>query len=90
MHRLIFDQAPRPPEAAARLRALEQALAAAVAAHLQRLGVGGSSPLARALLLVQGIEAQVHGAVLTPPDGSSTAEMVEELRRLWLAALRGA
>lgn len=88
MHRLLFDQTPRTPELTARLRALEQQLGAAVSAQLQRLKVGGPSPEARGLLLVQAIEAQVHGAVLAPPGDVPAEELVREMRALWLRALR--
>jgi len=88
MHRLLFDQTPRSPELAARLRDLEQQLGAAVSTQLQRLRVGGPVPDARGLLLVQAIEAQVHGAVLAPPGDVPVEELVSEMRALWLRALR--
>ncbi len=88
MHRLLFDQTPRTPEMAARLRSLESQLGNAVAGELRRLGVGGRLPEARGLLLVQGIEAQVHGAVLAPPADIPLDVLVKELRELWLRALR--
>lgn len=90
MHRLLFDLTPRTPETAARLRELEGRLSVAVAVHLQRLGVAGPWPQVRALLLVQGIEAQVHGAVLAPTSGVSTQGLIDELVHLWCAALAGA
>lgn len=88
MHRLLFDQTPRTPQLASRLRDLEHQLGAAVSAQLQRLGVGGPVPEARGLLLVQAIEAQVHGAVLAPPCGVPAEELVNEMRALWLRALQ--
>lgn len=88
MHRLLFDQTPRTPELAGRLRDLERQLGAAVSAQLQRLEVGGPVPDARGLLLVQAIEAQVHGAVLAPPGDVPVEELVSEMRALWLRALR--
>ncbi|MCH8543710.1 MAG: TetR/AcrR family transcriptional regulator [Alcanivorax sp.] len=87
MHRLLFDQTPRTPDAVVRFRQLEDLLAAAVAQQLTRLGVGGPHPQARALLLVQGLEAQIHGAVLAPPAGISSEALVAEVRTLWLKAL---
>ena len=63
-------------------------LAAAVARQLIRLDVGGPNPLMRALLLVQGVEAQVHGAVLEPLPGVSVEAVEEEVRGMWLGALR--
>lgn len=87
-HRLLFEQTPRTPEVARRLRELEQQLAAAVTEQLQRLGVAGPLPEARGLLLVQAVEAQIHGAVLDPPGGVPLEVLVEEVRDLWLRALR--
>ncbi|MBZ2188480.1 TetR/AcrR family transcriptional regulator [Alcanivorax sp. JB21] len=87
MHRLLFDQTPRTPDAVARFRQLESLLAAAVAQQLVRLGVGGPHPQARALLLVQGLEAQIHGAVLAPPEGVGREALVGEVQALWLKAL---
>jgi AcrR family transcriptional regulator len=88
-HRLLFDQTPRTPEMASRLRSLEQQLGAAVTGQLQRLGVGGPAPEARGLLLVQALEAQVHGAVLESPGDLPVEVLVSELRARWLRALRG-
>lgn len=87
-HRLLFDQTPRTPAMAARLRDLENQLGAAVTEQLQRLGVGGALPEARGLLLVQAIEAQIHGAVLSPPGDVAIDVLVNEVRGLWLRALR--
>ena len=89
MHRLLFEQTPRSGELMARFRRLESVLAAAVAGQLLRLGIGGPHPQARALLLVQAIEAQVHGAVLAPPEPMTTGMLVGEIKRLWWAALGG-
>lgn len=86
MHRLLFDQTPRSPDTAAALRRLEALLASAVAAQLRRLGAGGRHPETRALLLVQGLEAQVHGAVLTPSD-IERHQVVAEIKGMWRAAL---
>ncbi|GAA3956093.1 TetR/AcrR family transcriptional regulator [Actinomadura viridis] len=88
MHRLLYDQAPRPPEAAAELRRLQGAVAAEVEHHLRRLGAGGPDPGLTALLLVQGVEAQIHGAVLDPPPGRSAGEVVQAAAALWIRALR--
>ncbi|GAA4638663.1 TetR/AcrR family transcriptional regulator [Actinoallomurus vinaceus] len=87
-HRLLYDQAPRPPEAARRLRELQLTLAAEVEVHLRRLGVGGPDEALTALLLVQAVEAQVHGAVLDPPAGRTPGECVEAIVAWCLRALR--
>ncbi|MGI5171593.1 TetR/AcrR family transcriptional regulator [Spirillospora sp. CA-253888] len=88
LHRLLFDQTPRTPEGVQGLRALEESLAAEVEHHLRRLGAGGADPGLTALLLVQGVEAQVHGAVLEPPAGRSTDACVNAITELWIRALR--
>lgn len=87
MHRLLFDQTPRTPALAARLRRAERRLGRAVAAELTRLGVAGAHPQARALLLVQGLEAQVHGAILEPPPDLAPTALIDEVARLWTTAL---
>lgn len=87
MHQLLFDQAPRPPEARQALQRLELLLASAVAAHLTRLQCGGEAPMLRALLLVQGLDAQIHGALLAPPMNTDRALVITELKRMWRASL---
>ncbi|MEW2354260.1 TetR/AcrR family transcriptional regulator [Spirillospora sp. NPDC029432] len=88
MHRLLFDQAPRTPEGITSLRALEASLAAEIEYHLRRLGAGGTDPGLTAFLLVQGVEAQVHGVVLEPPHGRSAETCVRAIVDLWVNALR--
>lgn len=89
MHRLLFDLAPRTEATVARLRALEKGLALAVAGQLRRLGVGGDQPEVRALLVVQGLEAQVHGVVLEATDEAAREQAIGDIQRLWLGALGG-
>ncbi|XVQ09353.1 TetR/AcrR family transcriptional regulator [Spirillospora sp. CA-255316] len=88
MHRLLFDQTPRTPEGIRSLRALEESLAAEIEYHLRRLGVGGTDPGLMAFLLVQGVEAQLHGVVLQPPQGRSVEACVCAVVDLWVNALR--
>ncbi|WP_030940797.1 TetR/AcrR family transcriptional regulator [Streptomyces sp. NRRL S-646] len=87
LHRLLYDQAPRPKETAARLREVQKWIAAEVEHHLHRLAVGGPDRRLTALLLVQSIEAQVHGALLDPPEGCTTAQVVSAIEQLCLGAL---
>ncbi|MGC4939082.1 TetR/AcrR family transcriptional regulator [Kribbella sp. DT2] len=87
LHRLLFDQAPRTPELVAAFRRTEREIADRLADQLRRLGVGGSSPELTALLVVQGIEAQIHGAMLDPPSGRTPAEVVVAVEHLWTEAL---
>ncbi|GHE13643.1 TetR/AcrR family transcriptional regulator [Streptomyces alanosinicus] len=87
MHRLLYDQAPRPAEAAAQLRGFQRDIAAEVEYHLRRLGVGGPAPDLTAILLVQGVEAQLHGALLDPPRGHTIEEVRQTVEALCLKAL---
>ncbi|MFI5715773.1 TetR/AcrR family transcriptional regulator [Nocardia sp. NPDC051750] len=87
MHQLLFEQAPRTPEIIARLRQLEQLLAEEVAFHLRRVDPGCPEPDLTALLMVQAVEAQVHGAVLAPPQGRSTDQCVDVVISFWVRSL---
>ncbi|MGI5350853.1 TetR/AcrR family transcriptional regulator [Streptomyces sp. CA-250714] len=87
MHRLLYDQAPRPAEAAAQLREMQRLIASEIEYHLRRLEVGGPDQRLTALLLVQGVEAQLHGAVLDPPDGCTTDEAIDAVVRLCVGGL---
>jgi AcrR family transcriptional regulator len=87
MHQLLFEQAPRTPEIIARLRQLEQLLAEEVAFHLRRFDPGYPEPDLTALLMVQAVEAQVHGAVLDPPQGRSTDQCVDVVIGFWVRSL---
>ncbi|MGW5387352.1 TetR/AcrR family transcriptional regulator [Nocardia sp. NPDC003963] len=87
MHRLLFEQAPRTPESIAQFRQLEQRLAAEVAYHLHRLDLGGPDADLTALLFVQAVEAQVHGAVLHPPPGRTTEQCVQTVIDFWIRSL---
>ncbi|WP_405871844.1 MULTISPECIES: TetR/AcrR family transcriptional regulator [unclassified Streptomyces] len=88
LHRLLYDQAPRPKETAAMLREFQKWIAGELEHHLHRLAVGGPDRRLTALLLVQSIEAQVHGALLDPPEGCTTAQVIEAVEQLCLRALR--
>ncbi|HLU72059.1 MAG TPA: TetR/AcrR family transcriptional regulator [Nonomuraea sp.] len=81
LHRLLFDQAPRTPELVARFREAERRMADALSVELARLGV--PDPGVTALLAVQGVEAQVHGALLDDPGH------LDAIVRLWVRALGG-
>ena len=65
----------------------ELALAASLAAHLRRLGVARSDPEAAALLAVQGVQAQIHGVMLTPPDGRDRDTLLAAIVTQWHRAL---
>ncbi|MGW4326268.1 hypothetical protein ACWEKR_10295 [Nocardia sp. NPDC004573] len=70
-----------------RLRRPEQALAGEVEFHLRRLDAGGADPALTAVLLVQAVEAQIHGAVLDPPVGRTADECGRATVDLWVRAL---
>ncbi|MGW3562394.1 TetR/AcrR family transcriptional regulator [Streptomyces sp. NPDC000941] len=87
MHQLMYDLAPRPAETAAGLREVQRSIAAEVEFHLHRLGVGGPDLGLTAILLVQGVEAQLHGALLDPPPGRTVGSVIEAVETLCLKAL---
>ncbi|MEU1982821.1 TetR/AcrR family transcriptional regulator [Nocardia sp. NPDC019395] len=87
MHRLLFDQAPRTAEGVRQLRQLEQRLAEEVAYHLRRLAPGAADPGLNALLFVQAVEAQVHGAVLDPPSGRTSDQCIQAIIDFWIRSL---
>ncbi|MEU6860188.1 helix-turn-helix domain-containing protein [Glycomyces sp. NPDC046736] len=86
LHALLVAHALRYPRLQERLREIEHAAAAPIADRLRRSGLGGDPDL-RALLFVQGVDAQIHGALLALPPGLTSEEIVEELVDLWTAAL---
>lgn len=90
LHQLLMEHALRSPELLPRLRRLEHRIAEALAGELRRFGVGGTEPRMTALLAVQGIDAHIHGVVLDPPFGRTTADSVEAVVGLWTSALAGA
>ncbi|WP_433566829.1 TetR/AcrR family transcriptional regulator [Nocardia sp. CA-151230] len=87
MHRLLYEQAPRTPASTEKLKQFEQLLAGEVTFHLSRLGVGGTDPALTAVLLVQAVEAQIHGVVLDPLDGRAIDDCVEIVIEFWTRAL---
>ena len=87
LHRLLFQHALRSPATLSALRTVERRIADALAEQLVRLGVGGPDPGLSALLVVQGVEAHLHGAALEPPDGRSAEQVVDAVVELWTAAL---
>jgi AcrR family transcriptional regulator len=87
LHRLLYDQAPRVPELVVRLRQAERRIASALAAELRRLDTGGPDFELTALLAVQGMEAQIHSALLDPPGEHDATACLEAVVRLWTRAL---
>lgn len=82
VHRILYREAPRPPELQARLATLQDTLVDWVAAELTRRDRGPSeAPHLRARTLVLVVEALVHDLALDPPPGitqeAAIAEVVE-------------
>ncbi len=65
LHALMHAYAPRVPDGVARLHAMQDRIAAEVAALLRHHGRGGPDPARTAALLVQAADAQLHRVVLT-------------------------
>jgi AcrR family transcriptional regulator len=90
LHRVLLDDAPRPPVLRDRLVRDEQAINAAVARYLAaRPEVTVPDVRAAAALVVRTTESVVHGVVIRPSADVSTASAVGELRRMLLAYLTG-
>jgi AcrR family transcriptional regulator len=87
LHHLLYDSAPRSEELQKRLRDADTAMADEVSWHLKRLGVGGEHRRLVASLLVTGVEAQVHRAILAPIEPASADVLTDVLTTLWTRAL---
>lgn len=92
LHHLLYYSAPRSTELQKRLHEADAAMADEVAWHLERLGVAGEHRRLVASLLVSGVEAQVHRAIIDAAHpGESDADagvLVDVLTRLWFRALQ--
>lgn len=89
VHRLLYREAPRPPELQAQLDELEDASAAWVCQELERRGVcAGPAAALRARTLVIAIEALVHDLVLDPPDGTTRQQATAEVTSVAIAMAR--
>ncbi|MGV9974305.1 hypothetical protein [Nocardia beijingensis] len=88
-----FDRAARPREAVRRRHrgvrstTLQTLPTPPVRARSASRAAGGDDPGSTALLLVQAVEAQVHGAVLDPPAGRTADECGRAIIDLWTRAL---
>jgi AcrR family transcriptional regulator len=89
LHYLLYDSAPRSEELQKRLREADTAMADEVAWHLERLEVAGEHRRLVAALLVTGVEAQVHRAILNPVEPVTPEVLIETLTALWTQALAG-
>lgn len=90
LHRVLLDDAPRPPVLRDRLARDERAISAVVARYLAaRPEVTVPDVSTAATLLVRTTESVVHGVVIRPSADVSTETAVTELRRMLLAYLTG-
>lgn len=89
LHRLLYNSAPRSEELQKRLRMADAAVADEVAWHLDRLGVANHERALVASMLVAGVEAQVHRALIDAAEPADPELVTETLTRLWLHALEG-
>jgi AcrR family transcriptional regulator len=86
LHRVLVEEAPRPPELRARLEALFEAASDAVAAYLcASPEVDVADPDRAARMVVQVVESITHSLVIHPRDDADVdayvAETVQMLRR---------
>ena len=88
LHRVLFEEAPRPPEQLARLREIERTLTAAVAALLEThpdVRVPDAALAAR--LTIDTIESLVHRVATDATSGIADDDLAAEITRLVVAYL---
>ncbi|AKQ64582.1 Transcriptional regulator, TetR family [Myxococcus hansupus] len=85
LHRVLFEEAPRPPRIKKRLEALEASLCEGVASLLSiHPEVRAPSPSVAAAMVVRTVESLTHRAVL---DDLLTPELPREMTRMLCAYL---
>jgi AcrR family transcriptional regulator len=91
LHHLLYDSAPRSDELQVRLHEADIAVSSEVAWHLERLGLANEHRALIADLLVFGVEAQVHRAIIDARLlGDAPADpdvLIDVLTQLWTRAL---
>jgi AcrR family transcriptional regulator len=87
LHQLLYDWTPRSAETLVHLRAAEHAMAVETSRHFERLGVAVDNRDLVAQLLVSGLEAQVHRALIDADHPTDPELLIDELTRLWTRAL---
>ncbi len=88
LHRVLFEEAPRPPEQLARLRALERDLTAMVATHLAaHPEVTAPDPALAARLTIDVIESLVHRIATDADSRIADDALAAEITRLVVAYL---
>jgi len=89
LHRLLYDTAPRSDALLKRQRAADAAIADEVARHFVRLGVATQQRSLVARMLVAGVEAQIHSALIDLAEPVEPELLTDALTQLWLRALEG-
>lgn len=79
VHRILYREAPRPPDLQARLATLEDALVDWVSDELTRRGIARDRTTLRARTLVLAVEALVHELVLGAPAGAAQQAAISEV-----------
>ncbi len=88
LHRVLFEEAPRPPEQLARLRALERDLTTRVAALLGRHPeVTATDPAVAARLTIDAVESLVHRIATDAASGIPDDVLTAEITRMVVAYL---
>lgn len=87
LHGLLYDRAPRSDEALGRLRQSDAAMADEVEWQLGRLGVAEDNRALIAALLVAGVEAQAHRAIIDADPPVDSQLLTDVLTNLWTRAL---
>lgn len=91
LHRVLFEEAPRPPALRRRLDALAEAAAAAVAAYLRACPqVRVADPELAARLVVQTTESITHTLVIHPTPARSPDDYVDATVEMLAAYLTAA
>ena len=88
LHRVLFEEAPRPPEQLARLRALERDLTAMIAGLLAtHPEVTAPDVDLASRLVIDTIESLVHRIATDADSGIADDVLAEEITRLVVAYL---
>ncbi len=89
LHRVLFEEAPRPPEQLARLRTLERDLTDLLAAVLSdHPEVRATDPRVAARLVIDTIESLVHRIATDDASGIPQPVLVDEITHMVVAYLR--
>ncbi|WP_069164684.1 TetR/AcrR family transcriptional regulator [Nocardia altamirensis] len=87
LNRLLHLQAQRNLAGAQESRTLEAEFTAALESQLRRMNIGGPDPYVTAMLVVQGIDAQMHGGVIDLPPGRTIEDVIDIVSTMWIGAL---